>query len=327
MTMTEPEVSTMREMNRTKAVLAGCAAAMLLSVQLAATATGATGGGALVINEVMASNLRTKADPQGQFDDWIEIYNGGSTPIDIGGLYLTDDPDTPTKWQIPAAGPALTTIAAGGYLVIWADGNMGDQGLHASFKLDAGGEQVALFDADGTTLIDSMTFPMMNCDVSYGRSVEAGAPWRFFATATPGAKNQGGYDGAIGPVGFSRAHGFYDEPVSVTLTTDTPGATIYYTLDGETPGPVRGQAISGTAYTGPILIEKTTCLRAAAIKEGLKPSAVRTQTYIFVADVIQQSPTAPSRDRVGRIPMPVLPTPIAIRAARRSSITAWTRTW
>ncbi len=294
----------MRAVNRTKVVLASLAALMLPGVQLAATAPATMGGGALTINEVMASNLRTKADPQGQFDDWIEIYNGGSTPIDIGGLYLTDNLDAPTKWQIPASNPALTTIAAGGYLVIWADGNVSDSGLHASFKLDAAGEEVALFDADGTTLIDGMAFPTMECDVSYGRGVDAASEWRFFATATPGAENQGGYEGAIGQVEFSREHGFYNEPFSVTLTTDTPEATIYYTLDGETPGQVQGQGITGTVYAGPISIEKTTCLRAAAIKEGLKPSAVRTQTYIFVADVIQQSPA-------GEKPSPGWPNPDA----------------
>ena len=285
-TRIRPEVFVMREANQAKGVLAGCVAVMLLGVQLAA----ATDGGALVVNEVMASNLRTKADPQGQFDDWIEIYNGGGTPMDIGGMYLTDNLDSPTKWQIPATDPAATTIAAGGYLVIWADGNAGDQGLHACFKLDAGGEEAALFAVDGTTLIDSMTFPTLGCDVSYGRSVDGAGQWRFFTTATPGVANQGGYEAAIGKIEFSHEHGFYEEPFSVTLAADTPEVTIYYTLDGETPGQAQGQGITGTVYAGPISIEKTTCLRAAAIKEGLKPSAVRTQTYIFVADVIRQSP-------------------------------------
>ncbi|HQI29096.1 MAG TPA: lamin tail domain-containing protein, partial [Sedimentisphaerales bacterium] len=105
---------------------------VLLAVLMIAMPAGAVD---LAINEVMASNARTKADPQGQYDDWIEIYNFGSTPIDIGGLYLTDDLNNPTQWQIPAGDPDLTTIAPGGYLLIWADGDTEAQGLHASFKL------------------------------------------------------------------------------------------------------------------------------------------------------------------------------------------------
>lgn len=123
----------------------------------------------LAINEVMASNSETKADPQGQYDDWIELYNYGTAPIDAGGLYLTDDPNEPAKWQIPADDPVVTTIAPGGYLLIWADGETEVEGLHAAFKLDAAGEGLCLFDSDGATLIDSVTFPQLPTDLSYGR--------------------------------------------------------------------------------------------------------------------------------------------------------------
>ncbi len=278
------ETFTMRTANGRKAVLMGGVFVMLLTLQLAA-AFEPGNGVSLVINEVMASNSLTKADPQGQFDDWIEIYNNGDTLVDIGGMYVTDNLEKPTKWQIPANDPAATTIAPHGYLLIWADEDTADKGLHAAFKLSAGGEQVALFAADGTTLIDSVTFPTLGCDVSYGRGSDTGQ-WRFFPAATPGAENQGAYEGVVGEIVFSHPHGFYSEPFSVTLGADAPDGTIYYTLDGETPG-----LTSGAVYTGPIRIEKTTCLRAAAIKPGWKSSSVRTQTYIFISDVITQSPT------------------------------------
>ncbi|MBN2312275.1 MAG: lamin tail domain-containing protein, partial [Sedimentisphaerales bacterium] len=71
----------------------------------------------LVINELMASNSTCVEDPQGQYDDWIEIYNDGNETIDIGGMYLTDDLSLPTRWQIPAD----NLIPAGGFLLIWAD--------------------------------------------------------------------------------------------------------------------------------------------------------------------------------------------------------------
>ena len=74
----------------------------------------------LVINEFMASNSSNSGifDPQGDYDDWIEIHNFGSSPINVGDMYLTDDLSAPTKWRIPANNPAATTIPAGGYLVI-----------------------------------------------------------------------------------------------------------------------------------------------------------------------------------------------------------------
>ncbi|MGE5294897.1 MAG: lamin tail domain-containing protein, partial [Solirubrobacterales bacterium] len=190
----------------------------------------------LAINEVMASNSATKADPQGQYDDWIEVYNYGDTPIDIGGMYLTDDPNEPTRWQIPAADPGLTTIAAGGYLLIWADGDTEAEGLHADFKLSSGGEELALFGVDGVILIDSLAFPELSADVSYGRYPDAGDALRYFVAPTPGAANQEGYEGLVGRVEFSRERGFCEEPFSLTLSTDTPDATIYYSLDYELPG-------------------------------------------------------------------------------------------
>jgi hypothetical protein len=95
----------------------------------------------LVINEFMASNNNCTQDPQGQCDDWIEIYNYGVDAVDIGGMYLTDNLSDPVKWQIPINDPALTTIEPGGHLLIWADGDISDPGLHANFKLDVNGEE------------------------------------------------------------------------------------------------------------------------------------------------------------------------------------------
>jgi len=245
----------------------------------------------LAINEVMASNSETKADPQGQYDDWIELYNYGVTPIDAGGLYLTDDPNEPAKWQIPADDPAVTTIAPGGYLLIWADGETEAEGLHAGFRLNAAGEDLWLLDSDGTTVIDCVIFPQLPTDHSYGRWPDAGDQWQFFVAATPGAANQEGYEGLVGEIEFSHEHGFYSEPFSLTLANETPGATIYYTLDGGLPGQAQARMVSGTVYTGPIQIAKTTCLRAVAIRKGWKPSTVSTRTFIFVNDVVVQSPS------------------------------------
>jgi hypothetical protein len=249
------------------------------------------GGIPLIINEIMASNDNTISDPQGDFDDWIEIYNSGSISIDIGGMYLTDDLDEPMMWRFPVNNPALTTIPAGGYLLIWADEDSSNYGLHANFKLNADGEQLGLFDNDGLTLVDSISFPEQTADISYGHDPEANGQIRFFATPTPGARNNGAYLGQVEEPEFSHKRGFYDSPFYLTLATETKDAVIYYTLDGSEPYEFKGRFPNGTIYAGPISISRNTCLRARAIKQGWKPSAIITNTYLLNAnDTIKSLP-------------------------------------
>ena len=257
----------------------------LVSICLSVCSLTANADVSVVINELMASNSNGEQDPQGQYDDWIEIYNYNSSTVDMSGMYLTDDFNAPAKWQIPAG----TTIPAGGYLLIWADEDIADAGLHANFKLDADGEQLGLFDTDGVTEIDSVIFPEQITDVSYGRDPNANDSWRFISVPTPGTRNEAGYLGVVADTKFSTDRGFYDELFTVEISTDTNDADIYYSLDGSEPhliGP-RG-SIQGTLYTGPVSIDKTTCLRAVAIKSGWKSTNVDTQTYIFLNDVIRQ---------------------------------------
>jgi hypothetical protein len=239
----------------------------------------------VVINELMASNNNCIQDPQGQYDDWIEIYNYGPNDIDIGGMYLTDDISVPNKWRFPST----TIIHGGGYLLIWADDDINDIGFHANFQLDSDGEEIGLIDSDGQTFIDSIDFPDQFTDISFGRYPDANETWRFFDTPSPAAQNEGGYLGKVADIKFSHGRGFYDTPFLVTITTETEDATIYYTLDGSDPllQNLRGTP-HGTIYTGPILISGTTPLRAVATKTDWKSTNVGTQTYIFLDDVIEQ---------------------------------------
>jgi len=243
----------------------------------------------LAINEFMASNSSFIRDPQGQYDDWIEIYNAGGDAIDIAGCYLTDDLNRPTMWRIPDDNPAATTIRAHGYLLIWADNDTGDAGLHANFKLNAGGEEIGLFDSDGSTLIDSVIFPDQTADISYGRYPDANDSWRFLAVPTPRGENDGAYLGKVADPEFSHNHGFYDRMFFVTIATETKDAIIYYTLDGAEPYDFTGRFRKGDVYTAPILISKTTCLRAKAVKAGWKPSAIKTNTYLMNASAAIKS--------------------------------------
>ncbi|MFZ2148458.1 MAG: lamin tail domain-containing protein, partial [Sedimentisphaerales bacterium] len=251
----------------------------------------------LAINEFMASNSSCIRDPQGQYDDWIELYNYGTDAINVGGMYLTDNLSVPTKWRIPYGSSAVTTIPAGGYLLIWADDDTPqgvlrttDTGLHANFKLDANGEEIALFDSDGGTLIDSVAFPPQTTDISYGRYPDANDSQRFFGFPSPGRQNISAFFGEVDDTKFSHRRGFYDKPFSVTIATETKDAIIYYTLDGSEPYNTTGgvRFPKGIVYSGPIPVTTTTSLRAIAIKPGWKSTNIDTQTYFFLDDVIRQ---------------------------------------
>ena len=242
----------------------------------------------LVINEVMASNNSGATDPQDQYDDWIEIYNAGTVPVDVAGMYVTDDLGDPTKWRFPLNRAELTTIAPGGFLLLWADGDTADPGLHASFNLSAAGEEIGLFDPNGVTLVDSLSFGPQSVDVSYGRYPDGADDWRFMGWPTPGDENVNTYAGIVAAPEFSHKRAFYDSAFALELTTQTEGATIYYRLDGIDPLVEAGRGPAGTEYAGPIQISRTTCVRAAAIKSGWKSSATVTASYIFLENAIHQ---------------------------------------
>lgn len=128
------------------------------------TATYATQSGDVVINEFMASNSATAADQDGEFDDWIELFNNGSSSIDLSGYSLSDDSSDLMQWTFPTG----TTIAANGYLIIWADNDENQAGLHANFKLSASGETILLVNPAGV-IVDQVSYLTQTTDVAYAR--------------------------------------------------------------------------------------------------------------------------------------------------------------
>lgn len=129
-----------------------------------------------------------ETDPQGQFDDWIELKNISGDPVDLGGMYLSDNPEHPLKWQFPAG----TVVEPGDYLLVWADEDGGDEpGLHANFKLASEGETIWLFDTigGGHALLDSVTFVDLSEDQSCGRYPDGDGPVRVLAAPSPMGPN------------------------------------------------------------------------------------------------------------------------------------------
>ena len=142
----------------------------------------------VVINELMASNTKGLADPQGDNDDWIELHNVSDYVVNLSGMYLTDNQNNPRKWQFPDD----IQIAPGGYLIVWADedGNA-EPGLHANFKLSRNGETVMLVDTDqrGNQVLDVIKFNVQAEDVALGRAPNGTGDFKPLG-GTPGTQNQ-----------------------------------------------------------------------------------------------------------------------------------------
>ena len=126
----------------------------------------------VVINEIMASNTSTAADEAGQYDDWIELYNLTSAPVDLSGYFLSDNPSKLDKWSFPSG----TTIPANDYLIVWADEDGGQGPLHANFKLSSSGEALTLADAQGR-LLDTLNFKQQLNDMGYARVPNGTGPF------------------------------------------------------------------------------------------------------------------------------------------------------
>ena len=126
----------------------------------------------LVINEVMAANFSKVADQDGEYDDWVELYNGGANDINLTGFYLSDNENILNKWMFPNI-----TIASNDYLIIWCDtAGTTQSGLHTTYRLSADQEEVYLIDPSGTVL-DAVHFVNMPVDLSYSRVPNGTGPF------------------------------------------------------------------------------------------------------------------------------------------------------
>ena len=119
------------------------------------------------ISEFMAVNNSALDDEDGDASDWIEIYNADTTPVDLGGWRLTDDPAHAVAWTLPDG----TTLAPGGFLSVFASGKnraVAGNELHASFRLDGDGEYLALLDTAGVVQHEYTDVPEQFADITYG---------------------------------------------------------------------------------------------------------------------------------------------------------------
>ena len=228
----------------------------------------------IVINEY-SSATSTFLDDYNEESDWIELYNTSAAEVDLNGWHLSDSKENLAKWTFPSV-----KIAANGYLLIMASGKnlttvAAGKYLHTNFNISSDGEAIFLANAAGAIVhqTDSVAVP---CNASRGLSPDGGSNWAFFAEPTPGKANttKAFATSATTSVKFSPEGGFQTSAVTVTLSTDgnTP---IYYTLDCTEP------TDTSLLYTGPIMVDSTTVIRATTFNSDLMPGQPSTQTYIF----------------------------------------------
>lgn len=237
----------------------------------------------ILITEFMAINNNTLADEDGDHPDWLELFNPGTSGIDLAGWYLTDNPGNLDKWMFPGI-----TLDPGSYLVVFASGkDRRDPGknLHTNFKISGSGEYLAIIEPGGLTISHSWgpLFPAQRADVSYGIYSDQAT---YLTQPTPGSENLLG-NWVLAPV-FSKNRGFYEDPFEVELEVGDPSLEIYYSTDGTRPS-----KSNGTLYTSPISIQTTTPLSAVAANDAGGISEVITHTYFFIDSIVKQPADPP----------------------------------
>lgn len=207
---------------------------LILSIFLSFLGTSASGQD-LYINEFKASNGSGISDEDGDREDWIELYNGEDTAINLKGYFISDDEDWIGRWEIPD-----TTIAPGGFLLLFASGKdrstVGGSELHTNFRISSAGEPLIL-SSPQLEVIDSVPEIPLRTDISYGRQEDGGSVWVYYDLPTPGVSNsiRTGFSEKVSRPEFSQAGGFYRNQLYLSVTHPDPSVTIRYTIDGSEP--------------------------------------------------------------------------------------------
>jgi hypothetical protein len=217
----------------------------------------------VVINEFMAENKSTLADEDGEFSDWLELHNPTAAPVNLDGLFLTDSASQPFKWALPAV-----SLNAGAYKVVFLSSKNRAPAAgqwHTNFRISKEGEYLALTEAGGVIHAFAPEFPPQDEDVSFGLTAADPALSGFMANATPGTPNDPSPPKPA-RVEFSEPSGMLTAPLSVTLTSATPGAVIYYKLNN---------TATGTLYSTPLNITASTKVTAWAERYGQRSADAR----------------------------------------------------
>ncbi len=142
----------------------------------------------LVINEVSVSN-NCIPDNAGDFEDWIEIYNGSDKSVDLSKVFIDYKGATQIQWQIFQNGSLI--LDPGKYIVFWADNETDEGSFHFPFKLNGEGEVLKLVQPVGErfNVLDSVKVAAKYANETLGRFPDGKIEWYRMATVTPGKSN------------------------------------------------------------------------------------------------------------------------------------------
>lgn len=141
--------------------------------------------GPLALNELLADNQAGDLDPAGELEDWVELVNRGAAPVSLQGYHLSDDPLDPWAYALPDI-----TLPPGGFYRVWCDGDTGQGGDHAPFKLAKDGETLLL--STRANLADRTEYPALGADLSWARLPDGRGDWRLCDAPSGGAANRCG---------------------------------------------------------------------------------------------------------------------------------------
>ncbi len=239
----------------------------------------------VVINEYSCSNWAQFANSFQEYDDWIELYNTSLTDtVNLAGYTMSDNEDKPQKWEIPVS--SVAKISPGGFLRIWCSGRgvIASNQLHTNFKLTqtkSNAEHLILASPAGVILQDIKIKKSRNHQ-SLARATDGSAVWKICTAPSPGATNNGTlmYAGFADRPDMNQTAGFYQDSVTVAITTTETNAVIRYTLNGDEP------VATSTQYSTPIKISSTTVLKATTFSSDpqVLPSFVEYNTFFINVD-------------------------------------------
>lgn len=196
------------------------------------------------INEVCTQNKSCLADSYGIYSDWIELYNAGSTEVDLSDYGLSDDESDPLQWTFPTG----TIIAPGEHMIVFASKQSSTVSeMHTGFALSKNGETLVLTSPQGE-ILQKIIVPTLGEDTTYGRTPDGGSTFEIM-TATPGSANKT----VISAPTFSEKSGFYGTDFELKLSA-SDHTEIYYTVDGSDPT----NSETAQLYTGTIEVRDRT---------------------------------------------------------------------
>jgi len=268
----------------------------------------------IFINEWLADNTvyDDPDEPGPNFEDWFELYNPGDTPVDLTGFYLSDTNAPKTQFRIPSG----TVVPAGGYLLVWADGEATQNtsnrvDLHANFNLRAGGEFIGLYGADGSSVIDEVTFFQQTNNVSQGRWPDGAINKYFMTMPTPKAANV--LTGGNTPpniAAITDKHVTLGQSLSFTVMAtdaDVPAQTLSYSLPTAPAGASIGAGSGLFSWTPtPAQTPSTNAVTVRVDDNGAPPlNSARTFT-VFVVGPPRISGITPPMNGVVTLTLPAI---------------------